>query len=305
MSGIWPVAVVIPNWNQGQVTAECVASVLAAAQDLPVFVCVVDNGSTDGSPDLLAQAFGDRVSQVRLMHNAGFAAAVNAGILAMLAQSAGAVLLLNNDTVVAPDMLAILAQAAEAQPAVGILGPAIFYFDTPTRVWRLGDRQYRWSPLPLRVQDREAERSLVPVDYLTGCAMLIRRQVLEGIGLFDEQFFFYYEDADFCRRAATAGWRLVCVPPARLWHKVSLTAGKANRLTGYWRARGQVLFYRKHSHGWSGAGVHAFVVAKTTWLAARQAISKRSPDLALATLRGMRDGYRAPLRSEVRRVCAS
>ncbi len=228
MKSALPMAVVVPNWNLAADTSECVRSLLAAGAGLAVQVIVVDNGSTDGSPARLAGEFERSIELIELPSNRGFAAAVNTGVQHALAAGAASVLVLNNDTIVAPDMLSLLCAAA---PAADIVGPAIYYHDAPARLWRLGDRASRWLPVPRRVPERPAGERTVPVDYLTGCAMLVGREVFETIGLFDESYFMYYEDADFCRRARDRGFTLLAVPPARMWHKVSLTARADPRAT--------------------------------------------------------------------------
>ncbi len=299
MNGIFPLCVVIPNWNLQAETVECVASVLAAAGDDDVSVVVVDNGSTDGSPEALADAFGERVAQVQMGRNRGFARAVNAGILYALEQGAASVLMLNNDTIIDREMLAVLNRAAREHPDAGILAPAIYHVDAPARLWRLGDRHHRWSPVPRRIPDREAAAEIVEADYVTGCGMLIRHEVIEAIGLLDERFFMYYEDADFCKRARDRGFRVLCVPAARMWHKVSTTARRDAATNLYWRARGQVLFYRKHmGHGISWLS-HLFVAGKVMLTMLRCGLQGRWV-CSRSVLRGALDGYRISLRGEGR-----
>jgi GT2 family glycosyltransferase len=242
------VFVVVLNWNLKDETIDCVTSVLAGNY-VRQRIVIVDNGSEDGSVSAFERQFGESVALILNRENLGFAGGMNSGIRYALDHSADWVLLLNNDTVVAPDMLEALLSAA-SQPELGILTPAIFYYDQPGLVWRLGDRRSPWLPMPLKISASEAKsQAILPVDYVTGCAMLVKRQVLETVGLLDEQFFMYYEDADFCRRGIEAGFKVACVPWAKVWHRVSLSANKVLSATSYRSAKSRVMFYRRYRHG--------------------------------------------------------
>ena len=294
---LFPLYVVIPNWDLKSETIECVTSVLAAASNDMVSVVVVDNGSTDGSPEALANAFGERIAQVQMKQNRGFAGAVNAGISYALRHGAASVLVLNNDTIIDREMLMTLSRAAQRYPDAGILAPAIYQMDAPTRLWRLGDRQSRWLPVPYRIPSREATAEIVEADYVTGCGMLIRRKVIEVIGLLDERFFMYYEDADFCKRARDRGFRILCVPAAKMWHSVSTTARRDAITALYWRARGQALFYRKHMRRGVSWLSHLYISSKAVLIALRYGLQGRWQH-GRAVLQGTLDGYRIPLHRE-------
>jgi hypothetical protein len=177
---------------------------------------------------------------------------MNAGVRYALAHGAQSVLLLNNDTIVAPDMIAQMIAAAQRYPVAGILGPLIYYYDWPERIWQFANREYAWLPMPLRVPASALARAggqPVAVDYVTGCAMLVRRAVFEQVGLLDERYIMYFEDADFCRRARRHGFQIWCVPRARMWHKVSLSARINRPANRYLQAWGRAFFLRQHPHG--------------------------------------------------------
>jgi len=241
------VFIIILNWNLKDDTIACVRSVLAGSYSYQRVV-VVDNGSSDRSVEAIAEYFGKTIDLIVNEKNVGFAAGVNKGIQYALAQGADWVLILNNDTIVAPDMLEQLMAVAIRYPNIGILGPAIFHYDQPNRVWRLGDRHINWVPIPFKISAKalQAGEKILPVNYVTGCGMLIRKEVFHAIGMFDEGYFMYYEDADFCRRAERAGFSIVCVPTARMWHKVSgSTHGKVSYQC-YLKTRSRIRFYRRH-----------------------------------------------------------
>jgi len=211
-----------------------------------VDVILVDNGSTDGTARAVEAWFPD-TEILSLPDNLGFAAGCNVGLRRALESGADYVLLVNNAAVVAPDMLEPLVSVAETRPDAGLLGPVIYYFDRPDGVWSAG---YRQRPVTLSAQPpagRPEDGRPYEVDRLYGAGLLIRRAVLDDVGLFDERFFMYYEDADLCRRVQEAGYRLLVIPAARMWHKVSASTGEGSPAQKYHLARGSVLFFAKHT----------------------------------------------------------
>jgi len=239
--------VVTLNWSLRDDTIACVDSVLAAGVKKQQ-VIIVDNGSVDDSVSAFAHHFGPEVMLLCNERNLGFAGGMNVGIRYALGRGAASVLLLNNDTVIDQSMVKTLLAANETLGTPGILAPAIYYYDAPERLWRLGDVRYRWLPMPVTVKNL-SDSAPFQVDYVTGCGMLVQQEVFEHIGLFDTRYFMYFEDADLCRRARDAGFAVWCVPQAKMWHKVSLTAQRDQPFNRYHRALGQVRFYREHPHG--------------------------------------------------------
>lgn len=242
------VAIIVLNWNRCEDTLECLASLynMTHAKAGNTDVILVDNGSTDGTVETVKAEFPE-AEVISLPENLGFAAGCNVGLRRALELAADYVLLINNDAVVAPDILEHLISVAKTHPDVGLLGPVIYRFDKPNQVWSAG---YRQRPIMLSAQPPAGQpEASVPyeVDRLYGAGLLIRRQVLEDVGLFDERFFMYYEDADLCRRAQEAGYRLMVVPSAHMWHKVSASTGEGSPVQKFHLARSSVLFFAKHT----------------------------------------------------------
>lgn len=283
--------VVILNWNLKDDTIACVESLLAGTVQ-PTEIVVVDNGSEDGSVAVLQAAFGTQITVLVNPTNLGFAAGNNVGVQYALMHKADWIMLLNNDTIVAPEMLAYLLEAAAAHPEAALLSPAIFYYDRPTMLWRLGDRHTLGLPIPHKVGARELARPLIPVDYLTGCALLVRRAVWEKIGLLDEIFFMYYEDADFCRRAKNAGFRAYVVTGARVWHKAGQSSCKVKPLTRYRTAKNKVLFYRRYERGLDWLLLGPYLLLDTTRVLLTDLLHGDQAQ-AVAYWQGARDGWRS------------
>lgn len=246
------VCFVILNWNQPALTGDCLASL--AEQDYDTFgVLVVDNGSVDGSAATLREGY-PWASVIELPDNIGYSPGNNVGIECALQQGYDYIFLLNNDTIVDSDMLGQLVSVCESDPSVGMAGPLILYFDEPGLIWSAG-AEFNWhdgsttrslADQPAHVIDTASPSE---VDFLSSCAVCIKRKVLEKIGLLDERLFIYYEETDWSARAAAAGWRSVLVPQAKMRHKVSATMGTTSPATDYYMSRNRLLFIAKHLRG--------------------------------------------------------
>ncbi len=290
---LYPMHVVILNWNLPWDTIDCVESVQAGAPN-GVEIVIVDNGSTDDSLALFQDRLGSEVTVLATGENLGFAGGVNVGIERAISKRAQSVLLLNNDTIVDPDMIEQLVLAADHSLNAGIVGPIIYYHDRPEQVWRFGDREVRGLPVPLKLPDHaivEAAGAPFSADYVTACGMLVRRDVFEAIGLLDTRYFFYFEDADFCRRARLAGFGIWCAPQAKMWHKVSLSARKSKPGTRYAEFWGRAHFYQAHPHGFSRALTLGYLLVKLALTAVRDLVHSE-PALINPAWVGFIDGYR-------------
>jgi GT2 family glycosyltransferase len=240
------VGIVILNWKRPVQILECLSS-LREQTFAAVQVVVVDNASDNGSVAAIRDAFPE-VTVIENERNLGFAGGSNIGICHLLNRGVDYVLLLNDDTEVAEDMLSRLVSAAEADPRTAILGPSIFYFEPSDLLWSGGGSIDRYGAARhLRVDERAADLATVPVtevDYVSGCGMLVKRSVLEAVGALDERFFAYFEETELCARARRAGFRIVYVPQARMWHKIGRTERGQSRPYLYLMARNRLLYVR-------------------------------------------------------------
>jgi len=250
------VAVVVLNWNGCEDTLACLASVSLVCYR-PLDVILVDNGSTDGSVEAVRASFPG-VTVLETGENLGFAEGNNVGLRHALALGADYVLLLNNDTEVAPDFLSVLVDAVEATPQAGVAGPTIYYFDRPKTIWSAGGaidwRRGNSRMMGLDEVDEGQYDTVREVDFVTGCALLARREVLEGAGMLDSRFFMYYEETEWCVRAARAGYKILYVPQAHVWHKIKPVRQAASPRVHYYVTRNRLLFLRS-----TRAGVWAWI----------------------------------------------
>ncbi len=239
------VSIVVVNYNGGALLRDCLASI--AAQTYRDFeVIVVDNGSEDDSLAAAATVLsGARV--VALGENTGFARGNNVGIAA----SAGdLVLTLNNDATLAPSFLAEIVAAADRLPSAGMFAPKTLISTEPGRIDSAGlliylDGVYRprgWQETDGPAYQREEE-----VVFPCASAALYRRAMLDDVGLFDEEYFLYLEDADLGMRARLRGWRCWYVPRAVAFHLKSSTAGKHSKVKAYHVERNRIFNLVKHA----------------------------------------------------------
>jgi GT2 family glycosyltransferase len=222
------VAVVVLTWNGRDLTLDCLRSLEAVATP-HVRVIVVDNASSDGTVAAVRSRHRDRVDVIVNASNLGYAGGNNAGIRHALEGGARFVLLLNNDTTVAPDFIDELLRPMQESNDIGITAPKIYYAEPPNRIWYAGGEISFWRGTArhpgIRETDRGQHDRARDVDYASGCALLARREVFEKVGLLDEGYPAYFEDADLCMRAARAGFRIRYVPGAKVWHRISASTG--------------------------------------------------------------------------------
>jgi GT2 family glycosyltransferase len=170
-----------------------------------------------------------------------------------LERGADFVFALNNDTVVSPETIPQLVARMQRRPEIGILTPKVLYFSRPDLLYNLGARSYPFLPLPLefghRWRDGARYSGVMEYDYVTGCAMLIRKEVFARVGLFEESYFMYYEDGDFCRRVRQARFCIACDGSVKILHKAATSSKILGAKMVYYRARNRVLFYRRYPHG--------------------------------------------------------
>jgi GT2 family glycosyltransferase len=219
------VAAVVLSWNGREDTLACLRSLEGEEVD----VIVVDNASEDGTADAVTG-----VELIRNERNLGYAGGMNVGIRGALERGADAVLLLNNDVEVEPGAVAALAAAA---PGAGAVCPVIVFAGEPERIWYSGARfESRRGYNGRQLTDRPgAPRT---TDRICGAAVLIRREVLDEVGVFDEDLFAYHEDADWSLRVRERGLPLRVVPDAVVRHKVSAsTGGEGSPVALYYSAR--------------------------------------------------------------------
>jgi GT2 family glycosyltransferase len=286
------VAVVVLSWNGRDDTLGCLES-LTAVEHAPLTVIVVDNGSTDGTEEAVRSIFPN-VDLVRTGENLGFAEGNNVGIRRALELGADFVLVLNNDTEVDPRFVTALLTEAGRRTDAGALCSKIFFMNPPDVIWFAGAafdprRGYNGRQRGYRQRDSEKFSQVVEIDRACGAAMLVSRDVLERVGLFDPDLFCYSEDTDWSLRAHALGFRHYVVPGSKLWHRVSVASGGENSPgTLYYSVRNTIAVCERHAPlGFIGTWRRRAVLLSTHLLQAL--LSDRRREGVAAVWQGWRD----------------
>lgn len=274
-------SIVIISWNVRELLRCCLASIQESlkgekGKSLLVETIVFDNGSADGSTDMVREDF----PWVHLMEsgvNLGFTKGNNLAI----GQSEGrCILLLNPDTEVVGDALGIMVDYMESHPRVGALGPQLlnpdgttqssrrrfptlataFLESTVLQPWFQGSNILKRYYLLDRPNDE-----IQPVDWVVGAALLIRREALHQVGLLDEEFFMYSEELDWCYRLKAQGWEAVYLPTAQVVHQEGRSSEQVLPARHIHFQRSKTLFFKKY-YGWRGEVLRWFILSTYLYL---------------------------------------
>jgi GT2 family glycosyltransferase len=211
-------------------------------------VIVLDNHSSDGSADAFRLSFPE-AEIIELQENLGYAGNNNVGIKAAIAKGADWVFVLNEDTILAEDCLQKMVEIGQGDPRVGIVGPMVYHNDEPEIIQSAGGRLDRyWRAWHIGQNEPDQGQFSQPhqVEWISGCAIMVRRQVIEQVGMLDQRFFYYWEETEWCLRSSEHGWLIVHVPQARLWHKGVQRYYQPNPSVTYYSTRNRFLMFRNH-----------------------------------------------------------
>ena len=248
-STTWPkVSIIIINWNGLKDTIECLKSLKKITY--PNYeVIVIDNGSQVNEAEILKETYGDYIHVIRNDRNYGFAGGNNIGIKRALNGRADYVLLLNNDTVVHEDFLSELVKVCENDRTIGIVGPKVYVYDKPNVISSAGARidVYRgeFPPIGENENDYGQYDKVRNVDYVSGCALMVKKEVVARAGFLDSTYFIYTEEVDYAVRVRKVGYKIVFVPKAKIWHKIGRSSDDLQKL--YYKLRNKLFFARKNA----------------------------------------------------------
>ena len=246
------VSIVIVTFNSRPELLACLKS-CEGIRYINYEIIIIENGSREALDLHEVKNLSTHVRTIlKSPVNLGYPRAANLGLKNALAHGADYVLLLNDDSEVAPDFLGVLVKVGEDMPDVGALGPKIYYFAEPQKVWSAGgwfNRQTYAVTVPASEWLAQRGESVpVEFDYLTGCCLLVKKKVIETIGLFDERFYLYWEDTDWILRMTEVGYKLVLVPWAHIWHKISVSVGGPDSpMKAYHKTRSHLFFAQLHA----------------------------------------------------------
>ena len=289
-------SILLVNYNDGVHLPECLSSIETNVRAIDHEVIVVDNASTDGSPEIVAERF-PRIRLIRNSRNEGFGRANNRAVRECRGTF---ILFLNTDVVLHPGALDLLLKEMEADPLTGIVGPALINPGDSFQVSFGGRVGFFTEAFKITFLNRAIRRSLRKgggrreVGWVSGAFLLARKRTLLDAGPFDERFFLYFEDIDLCRRVVEKGWKVIFLPRAVSFHVGgATTAGRRLRSRLEYR-KSQLLFYRKHNSRASLALLRLYLKLNFLTLSLSGAFRKEPGDLR----REFMDLLAAPVRRE-------
>lgn len=244
------VAIIIVNWNGLKDTHECLDTVRKISYS-NYEIIVVDNGSEKYDADILEKMFGTEIIIIRSRENLGFAGGNNLGIRCALDRGAEYVLLLNNDTVVDKNFLSEMVNVAGSDKNIGMVGAKIFFYSELNRIWFAGGKINRLLTKGEMVGYNQIDKgqydTIRETDFITGCCLLVKKEVIEKIGLLPEEYFLYFEDTDWCLNARRNGYKCVYAPKAEIWHKASVGLGLGSPTYIYYNIRNGLLLAKRNA----------------------------------------------------------
>lgn len=260
------VSIIIVSWNTSSLLESCLASILANPPTLPFEIWVVDNASTDDSPRMVREKF-PQVHLVENRENLGFARANNQAIQRCIGKY---ILLLNPDTLVASGALQALIDFLDEHPEAGAAGARLRNSDGSLQIsshplptlsrefWRMFhlDSISPYAAYPLTKWEASQHQE---VDILMGACLLLRKDVLDQVGILDEDYFMYSEEVDLCYRIQCAGWRLYWVPQAEVIHFGGQSSQQAPTEMFLKLYHSKVIYFRKH-YGWRAVHVYKLIL---------------------------------------------
>lgn len=223
------VYIILLNYNGWSDTIECLNSIHKI--DYKNYQTIlVDNASLSRPPELIKIAQEKCDIFIQSPSNQGFAFGNNLGIKYALEHNTDFILLLNNDTIVEPDFLKLMIEKAQDNDFPGIIGCKILFYNDRNKVWFNGGKVNWWKGIGLHFdinKNLEETTKRSDIEYITGCVMLIRRNVINKIGFLDENYFMYYEDVEYSQRAIQNGYSIDYHPEAIVYHKIGASGGSS------------------------------------------------------------------------------
>lgn len=278
------VSIIIVNWNGIEHLKECFDS-LTKIKYSNYEIIFVDNGSLDNSVQFIRSEFSDTII-LKNEKNLGFAEGNNVGMRYALKHGTDYILLLNNDTTVHEDFLCELIKVSENDDSIGIVGSKVYFMNIPNKICFAGGKRRwttEWKHIGLNKIDIGQYNEVVDTDFIYGCALMIKRKVLENVGLFDPDYFTYVEEIDMNYRVKKMGYRIVFVPNSKVWHKVagSDKFGRVSPNRQYYITRNNLLFLKKYGNFIEKTKFLLFVLPK--WFIKNLIYLAKSPKIFIST----------------------
>lgn len=285
------VYIIVLNWNGKDDTIECIKSLREINYD-NYKIIIVDNGSEDNSVLEIKKIFPE-IKIIENKENLGFAGGNNVGIKYAVENKADYVLLINNDTTVDENFLSELIGKGESDQKIGALGSKIYFHSEPNRIWFAGGKvnwlKNKGTHIGLDEIDNGQYNKAGETDYLTGCCLLIKREVIEKIGVLSEDYFLYYEDTDFSLRVKNAGYKIIYVPKSKIYHKISRSTKPGSSNYIYYQVRNGLVMAKRNGSFLNKTAIYPYCVFLFLKQIIKIMFMPRKRNWAFAVLRGKKD----------------
>ncbi|MFT4855817.1 MAG: GT2 family glycosyltransferase [Algoriphagus sp.] len=301
------VAIILVNWNGAQFSIDCLHSLRKL--DFPDFgIFLVDNASDNHEGEELKAEFPE-IILIQSSTNLGFAGGNNLGIRKALELGYSHLMLLNNDTVVAPNFLQVMMSQFEKSPSLGVVQPLIYWMKDRNQIWNAGGK---WDPtlgraIPLR--ELKNGKKVVPkiqnIDWATGCCMLIKREAILQVGLLNEQFFTYFEDVEWSLRFREKGFEIALAPKAFIYHEAGASSKKKHEegtlspRVFYYHVRNQFFLIRSTIGRFNKPFAYGYHLIRFGFWIGYFLIRGRFKKLK-SVAKGIQEGITMPLQSQVK-----
>lgn len=243
------VYIILINYNGYKDTMECIKSLCKINYE-NYKIIIVDNNSTDNSIEILkSNAINCIILESK--KNLGFAGGNNIGVKYAIEHNADYIMLLNNDTLVSKDFLNNMIKSFSLDKKIGIVGPKIMYYTDKNRIW-FGGGKINWfkflgEHFGIGEIDKGQYNEEKEITFITGCCMLIKKEVFEKVGLLTEDYFMYFEDVDFCVRLLEKKLKIYYNPKSIIYHKVAFSSGgEESPFTIKWGTKNRIVFMNKY-----------------------------------------------------------
>lgn len=245
-------AIILLNYNNVNDTLECVKSI-EDYYEREYTIIVVDNKSTDNSKEKLLEN-RHRYKLILNDVNEGFAQGNNVGIKWAIKEGYEYIMLLNNDTLITKNSIETMVDEIKKDKNIGIISPRIMYYPEKEKIWFDGGKIDWFKFIVVHYNMGNNIKSSLKnnneiVDFITGCCMIIRREVIEEVGYLPEEYFMYYEDVDYCVKVSEAGYKLLNIKESIIYHKVSSSSGgEDSPFSIKWGTRNRIIFMEKYKY---------------------------------------------------------
>ena len=291
------VFIIILNWNGKEVLRECLESIEKI--DYPNYeVIVVDNGSTDGSQKMIKEKF-PYVHLIENDKNEGVAEGQNIGIRYALEKKTDYVFITNNDTTLDKNILKELLKVIEGDDKIGIAGPIVYWANDPERIQFSGG-MINWKKGQGHLLEAgkidKGQHSVKNVDYVG--LVFISSDMLKEVGFYNSNYFAYWEDAELCTRVKKAGYKVVCVSNAKVWHKGSYTTKKISGFFEYYNTRNSFLFMKKHATKGQYLSFLLYFFGFRFWFTSGMLLYHKNIKALISFYKGIKDGYLLAIKAQ-------